>query len=80
MSFKFYALLLALLPSIQAIKVANLNVSESIPSKYDCDSTCYKDFQEGLSVDAASYSAIYDTTSTKPPITFPARSPAIVSN
>jgi hypothetical protein len=62
MSFKFYALLLALLPSIQAIQIANLNVSESIPSKYDGDSTCYKNFQEGLSVDAASYGAIYDIT------------------
>ncbi|CAP86442.1 hypothetical protein E8E15_003514 [Penicillium rubens] len=62
MSFKFYALLLALVPSIQAIQVANLNVSESIASKYGCDSACYKNFQEGLSVDAASYGAIYDTT------------------
>ncbi|OQE13309.1 hypothetical protein PENFLA_c050G05813 [Penicillium flavigenum] len=62
MSFKFYALLLALMPSIQAIQVANLNVSESIASKYGCDSACYKNFQEGLSVDVASYGAMYDTT------------------
>jgi hypothetical protein len=60
MAFKFYTLLLALIPSIQAIQVANFNVSENIASKYGCDSTCYSNFQEGIAVDSASYGAIYD--------------------
>ncbi|KUM57446.1 hypothetical protein ACN42_g9742 [Penicillium freii] len=62
MPFKFYALLLVLLPSTLAIQVANLNVSESVASKYGCDLTCYKNFQEGLSEDIASYGAIYDAS------------------
>ncbi|KAJ5865419.1 uncharacterized protein N7529_007335 [Penicillium soppii] len=60
MAFKFYALTLALMPSIQAIQVANFNVSEYIASKYGCDSTCYETFREGIAVDRASYGAIYD--------------------
>ncbi|CAI7617052.1 unnamed protein product [Penicillium viridicatum] len=62
MSFKFYALLLVLLPFTLAIQVANLNVSESVASKYGCDLTCYKNFQEGLSEDISSYGAIYDAS------------------
>lgn len=52
--------LLMFLPLAGATQVANLDVTESVATNYDCNPTCYSNLIVGLLADQQFYGALYD--------------------